>query len=476
MIKARLEKYFEETHSSEHMDQVVQMLSMTDPEIEAIAEQRLNVLVSVSNNKASVYEYDDEGSSYSRPTGSRPTRSHSNPYTSGSTKGYSSGRTSGYSRYNIPEEYVPMKKYTGLGKNLDLDCATNRRQLIEAWDNEMRLIVQTDDTLRDDFDLILTLAKNKTIGNARRFLDNLDTSIFRNGSGEDFLRHLTNSLFTVFIGKNYLTAGDREREREAEEARNRMVRLAICDLCEFESFFCDYETALMKIPLDEWPPYIESFIRKVPMVGNMVLPEYNSGDVYQRSSLAYAKELIKQQMEKVCRERQLKKSLRNLNLCCPEFQGPETMYGCNTPEGISRWKKKIRKKYKWKKASSSKRKKFQKKKKKGKFFKRRKRYSRNRELEEVPQGVNDPKERDKKKFCPQGKSTCKCWICNEVGHFAKDCSKKTSQVNKALTFINEHDLDYVYTDEELSSSEDELYLLVSDEEEVYESDSSSNSD
>lgn len=94
----------------------------------------------------------------------------------------------------------------------------------------------------------------------------------------------------------------------------------------------------------------------------------------------------------------------------------------------------------------------------------------------MPQGAQDPKEGDRRKFCPQGKSTCKCWICNEVGHFAKDCSKRIAQVNKALTFINEHSLDYIYTDDESEFSDDELYLLVSDtEEEFYDSDSSSDS-
>ncbi|UME39645.1 coat protein [Pueraria virus A] len=470
-IKSTLERYFEETKVSEQMDQVVQWLSMTDTEIEALGEQRINVLVSVSNAKASVEEVGDN--SFTTGTSSRPPRSHSNPYTSGSTRGYGSGKTSGYSRYNIPEEYQPMKKLTGATGQLNLDCATNRRELIELWDNEMRLIVQTDDRLRDDFDLIYTLALNKATGNAKKFMENMDTTLFKSGSGEDYLRHITNSLFTVFVGKNYLTAGEREKQKEAEEARNRMVRLSICDLCELESFFCDYETALMKVPILEWPAYVESFIRKVPLVGTLVLPEYNTGDSYQRSSLAWAKDLLRQQIEKVCRERQLRKSLKNINLCCPEFQGPETMYGCNTPEGISRWKRKIKKKYRWKKASGKKRRKYSQKKKKGKFFK--KKYRRNnRELQEGQQ-VSDPKETDKRKFCPQGKSTCKCWICNEVGHFAKDCSKRTAQVNKALTFINEHNLEYVYTDDEEYSSDEEFYLLESEDEECYESDSSEDS-
>ncbi|WBK62459.1 capsid protein [Dregea volubilis virus 2] len=477
-IKAQLERYYEETQVSEHMDQVVQWLSMTDPEIEGLGMHRINVLVSVPthNIKPVTFEEvpdDDASSSYQGSRRSRPTRSHTNPYVSGSTRGYSSGKTSGYSRYNIPEEYQPMKKYGG-SSMLNIDCATNRRQLIEEWDNEMRLIVQTDDRLRDDFDLILILAQSKVTGNAKLFLEQLDTSGYREGSGEDFLRHLTNSLYTLFVGKNYLTALQREKALEAEEARNRMIRLQLCDLCELEPFFCDYEAALMKIPTVEWQPYVENFIRKVPLVGTLVLPEYNRGDTYKRSSLAYARDLIKDEIEKVCRQRQLKKALKKVNLCCPEFQGPETMYGCNTPEGFSRWKKKIRKKYRWKKTSGKKRKKYSKKKKKGRFFKRKFRRN-NRELQGA-QSADGPKELDKKRFCPQGKSTCKCWICNEIGHLARDCSKRTAQVNKAMTFIDENNLEYVYTDDEDYSSDEELYLLETEDEEYYESDSSEDSE
>lgn len=472
IVKERLEEYFLNTRNSESMDQVVQYLSMTDQEIEALGEQRINVLVAIPQNiRADRQEpesmYEEGESSNTRP--SRRPMYHQTSYISGMPKAFRSGKTSGYKSYNIPEEYQPSRKRSGTNM-LNLDCVTNRRQLIEEWDAEMRLIIQTDDYLRDDFDLIQTLMINKISGNVKKVFEGLDLAAFQKGSGEDFLRHITNAFYSIFVGADYLLDGEATRAKEAEEARTRLTRLQICNLCYLEEFFCDYETNMMVLPLTEWPAHVESFLRKIPFVGEKSLAEYKKlSTETAKSSLAGAKQIVRKQMEKHCKDRQIKKQLRGSNMCCPDFIGPDTIYGCKPKELKSHYKRKYKKKYKFGKTSKKKYQSKRKDKRKDHYFRKKKRGSHGRKRDQQEwQAPEDPKEQDKKKFCPQGKPTCKCWVCNEVGHYARDCTKKTAQTLKAvIEYVSENELEYVYSDDELSDyeSDDSLYYLTEEEEE-----------
>lgn len=142
MIKAQLLDYFMTTERSDtdHLNEVVQTLSMTDEEIEAQGE-RLCVLVSIPapvrerNNMERTQDQMDRDSeafhnapaetstAESGATHQRPYRRHQTPFRTGDTRGTSSGRTRGFTRYNIPEEYQPLKKYS-VSHDLNLDCVT----------------------------------------------------------------------------------------------------------------------------------------------------------------------------------------------------------------------------------------------------------------------------------------------------------------------------------------------------------------
>ncbi|CAA65969.1 hypothetical protein [Strawberry vein banding virus] len=440
--RERLEQLFDEDHPE--MDIIIQYLSLLDHELDDCQEEKLQVLVAkemidyssseddepTRNVKVNIKEEDEE--TY-RPNRKRRGNSSSQP---------------NYTRYDIPQEYIPNRK-TGLTntKSLDLDCASNRRQLIEEWDNEMRLIIKTEKALTNDFDLILTLAKSKTVGNAKQLLESLHTEAFKQASttGEEFLTTLTNSFYTIFVGTNYLTQGTREKEKAVQEARNRLVKLQICNLCSLESFFCDYETNLLKLPIEEWPKYIEEYIRKIPFVGMEVLEEYSKQDSITKGSLGYAHNLIKAYMEKKCKSLKIKKEIRR-NMCCPKFSSPETQYGCkpisHKKAKKQKYKQYYKKKYRLRKPKrwTNSRRKYS-----GRKLFRRKRDQKEETSQQSPE--------EKKKFCPQGKTTCRCWICNEIGHFAKDCRNKSANHNKIIEELQSLQLEPVFDLNELKIEE-----------------------
>nr|QKZ93358.1 capsid protein [Strawberry vein banding virus]UCJ01209.1 coat protein [Strawberry vein banding virus] len=457
--RERLEQLFEEDHPE--MDTIIQYLSLLDDELDNCQEEKLQVLVAkemisyssssedeAANVKANIKEEDED--TY-RPNRKRRGTSSSQP---------------NYTRYDIPSEYIPNKK-TGLTntKSLDLDCASNRRQLIEEWDNEMRLIIKTEKALTNDFDLILTLAKSKTVGNAKQLLESLHTDAFKQASstGEEFLTTLTNSFYTIFVGTNYLTQGTREKEKAVQEARNRLVKLQICNLCSLESFFCDYETNLLKLPIEEWPKYIEEYIRKIPFVGMEVLEEYSKQDNITKGSLGYAHNLIKAYMEKKCKSLKIKKEIRR-NMCCPKFSSPETQYGCK-PISHKKAKKKKYKQYYKRKYRLRKPKRWTNSRRK---YSGRKLFRRKRDQKEE---TAQPSE-GKKKFCPQGKTSCRCWICNEIGHFAKDCRNKTANHNKVLEELKTLQLEPVFDTSRLEE-EEMFWEIISETDSESESESSS---
>ena len=171
----------------------------------------------------------------------------------------------------------------------------------------------------------------------------------------------------------------------------------------------------------------------------------------------------------------LAKKTKKINLCCSEFLGPETMYGCETIPKLRKWKKKLKKKYRFSKPrrkqyyKSSRRfkKYYSQPKYRKRFFKKHK--PRNtKALNDEPQALGN---KDKPKYCPQKKKDCKCWICQEVGHYSYECPNTKTNKTQARVLEEIMSLEYLAPIEDMLSdisSDKELYLLESDTEGDYE--------
>jgi hypothetical protein len=509
-VKEQLLDYYMAQDHTPYTNTVIKVLSLTDPEIETTPQEKefedINIVVAIpkeENLRVDIHdpsEFEAEssaqgqsrnppsGTTYDRPRQSRPSRQHSASYQSGPLGGsYQSGRTYGYKRFRVPEDYRPDKSFDFFDV-LNIDCLPNeaRKILIEGWHNNMVLIIQTDDHLRDDFTLAHTLMLRKSVGLAHKLIEGLDKDQFMRGTCEDFLQNVVNLLYSVFIGINYLTDSANQVRIEQENSRLRLTRLQICDLCELDSFTCDYEKHLFNLPNQEWVKFIEDYLRKIPHIGPMVIKEYQALPPINQLSLAVAKNLVKEKLEKICTDRMLAKKTKKINLCCSEFLGPETMYGCETIPKLRKWKKKLKKKYRFSKPrrkqyyKSSKRfrKYYSQPKYRKRFFKKHK--PRNtKALNDEPQSVQT---KDKAKYCPQKKKDCKCWICQEVGHYSYECPNTKNNKAQARVLEEIMELEHLAPIEDMLSdisSDEELYLLESDTEgdfELSEDDYSTTSD
>ena len=277
-VKEQLLDYYMAQDHTDYTNTVIKVLSLTDPEIEESPVQQefedINIVVAIPRDNLRVDIQDPidvdptttdphmaessaqgaarnppSGTTYDRPRQSRPTRAHSATYQSAPLGGsYNSGRSTGFRRYNIPEDYVPEKKFQM--DILDLDCLDDkeRRKRIDAWHYSMTLIISTDTNLLDDFGLTYTLMLNKSLRLAHKLILGIDQELFMRGNTLDFLQNIVNLLYTVFLGTNYLNDGENQIRIEQEESRLRLTRLQICDLCDLNAFTCDYEEHLFNIP------------------------------------------------------------------------------------------------------------------------------------------------------------------------------------------------------------------------------------
>ena len=216
----------------------------------------------------------------------------------------------------------------------------------------------------------------------------------------------------------------------------------------------------------------------------MVIDEYKALPLISQLSLAIAKNMVKKKLETICTNRMLAKRTKKINLCCSEFLGPETMYGCQTVPKLRKWKKKLKKKYRFTKPKKKKHYKSSKKfrkyynqpRYKKRFFKK---HRNRRAINDEPQEVQS---KDKPKYCPQKKKDCKCWICQEVGHYSYECpntKNNKAQARVLEEIIETYDLAPLEDTFSDISSDEELYLLESDTEgeiELSENDYSTTSD
>lgn len=98
-----------------------------------------------------------------------------------------------------------------------------------------------------------------------------------------------------------------------------------------------------------------------------------------------------------------------VSLCCARQAGQIGNYGC---EPKRKYKKRFNSKPFKKKNPVNNRKQFKEAFKKKNLFRNRKQF------------------KNKRKFCPQNKKNCKCWLCDETGHYANECSKSSNYKDK----------------------------------------------
>lgn len=282
---------------------------------------------------------------------------------------------------------------------LNLDCNNSlehRRRMIDEWAAEISLTIQTNQDEYYDPKMVLLLMEHLSGGSVKSFIKTTNWSVL----GGNIYDTILDGIYTMFLGIQPNKAEEKAKEQAA--AREKLLKLQLCDICHLDPFTCDYEKALYKIDPSEYPPLIEQYLAKIPEVGTKAQQRFKNEAIGSlKYSLGFATRIVKEELSKVCELSKLQKKLKKFRKTCCNQVKERLEHGCRPISKKTKRKTKLRKYKKYK--PFKRRKKF----KAGKYFR--------------------PK--TEKKVCPKGKGkNCKCWICNVEGHYANECpNRQTSQ-------------------------------------------------
>nr|GEY85461.1 hypothetical protein [Tanacetum cinerariifolium] len=246
---------------------------------------------------------------------------------------------------------------------------------------------------------------------------------------------------------DYHSNKDLEIINEQDHARRVLTKVQLVNICSLDEYTCIYEKNLYKIPLGEHTQWIEAYLMKIPIISEQTIQRWkNEGNTISQNSLAFATRLAKEEITKICDARYKQKKLKSLSRsCCENTVDMENLDIDKANKNF--YIKKFKKKYKtsWK----QKRKRFS----PGKYFKK-------------PSNLPE-------KYCPKGKEKkkCRCWTCNEEGHYSNECPNKNQYPAKVklcrIAFLQGYEpVEDIYDDKQ-------IVFYTKNEEIVIKNDSSS---
>nr|WNH14472.1 coat protein [Physostegia virginiana caulimovirus 1] len=337
--------------------------------------------------------------------------------------------------------FMPQKPKMVQGNNLDssilnIDCQDNRKELIDRWAGEMSLIIQTNPDAYSSDAKVRSLLEHKSVGIVESFIKK---TTWVNTDPEGALRQVIEALYSSFLGLNFINDKDAELEKLKTKAKNFLIRMTLCDICELADFNCAFEKRFHDLDQTDWTKFIELYFVKIPHVGEQAYKRFEQeAKPPMHMSLGFAMKLVSEEIGKICETSKNQKRFKKFNKkCCNILNKEITDFGCK-PEK-KRFSKKRFKKSKKRKTFKKYRRKFT----PGKYFK--------------PKGKTD-----KSKFCPKGKKNCRCWICSEEGHYANECPnrKQYSDKVKLIEYAENNGLEPI---EESFTGIKEVYYLVLEE-------------
>nr|CAH68828.1 coat protein [Carnation etched ring virus] len=347
---------------------------------------------------------------------------------------------------------------------LNLDCVnspSDRKNKIDKWAAELGLVFLTNPeaytTAPNAARARLAYMEHKSLGIVNRFIKSTQWTQM-NG---DILLNVVSGLYTMFLGEDYTGNQEKTLEQERAKASLRLINLQLCDICSLQSFFCPYESNLYKLPQNEYPSLVKQYLAKIPIVGEKASKRFEEEASAATSySLGFAHKLVNEELAKICELSKKQKKLKRFNKnCCSTFEKPYE-YGCKPSYSK---KKKYSKKYKPKYT-------------KYKVIREKKKFS--------PGKYFKPKDKksEKAKYCPKGKKTCRCWVCNIEGHYANECpNRQTSEKFKLIQIAENYGLEPIenpYEDQQEICLLEQIQLSSSDSEldDTYEESSSEESE
>ncbi|CAH1442406.1 unnamed protein product [Lactuca virosa] len=285
--------------------------------------------------------------------------------------------------------------------------AANRGEIKKKKNYEFKMPVHNDEF--GNAKNVLLLLEHKTDGIVQKFLRNNNWN--EELHGLDLFDNLINVIYTTFLGLDYVSNKDFTINKKVDIARVSMTKLQLHDICLLDKYTCRYESYLYDIPQRcEYSQWISAYLMKIPIIGEICTERWKKeaiGEI-QQTSLSYAKKIAKKKLTEYVKTGINNKKLKTISKdCCnilSDFKDFDIGRKTYTKKSI---KNKNKKKYKsfWKK----KKRRYS----PGKYFKK--------SSKETPK---------KNTSYPQGKKKCRCWICNEEGHYANECPNRKKYPDK----------------------------------------------
>lgn len=323
--------------------------------------------------------------------------------------------------------------------NIDNESGSGRKTLIEIWEKEISLIIQTDLDAYDDPETVLMLVDHKTSGIVNRFIKDVKWN-FENFEPIDAFNHLVASIYTMFLGIDYISTKEQEKDKVKQKAKMALSKMQLCDICLIDEFFHDYETHMINTGnQEEYHVYVEEYIRKIPLVGEKAMTKFlQERNTLTCHSLAFAHKIVQEEIAKYCDFSRTQKKLKAFGKkYCSKISEETYTYGCS-PNYNKRYKKK--KKYSKKNTS------------KYRFKKKRKPFKPGNYVRKKAASTN------KQKLCPKGKKNCRCWLCNEEGHYSNECPNKKKYPEKVKVLQEIYYIGYEPVEDEYDEKE-EVFII-----------------
>ncbi|UJT32102.1 coat protein [Soymovirus malvae] len=355
----------------------------------------------------------------------------------------------------INPQYVP-KIGNSMDGVLNIDCVLDMKATINDWYAATRALVGLEPRFKElGISEVYHYLVHKMSGICREHflgIENIKIEFFMTSKDKiDLVDRVYKEILREFTGG---LEGSRAEEDEVQKSYWHIANMSICNMCYLDSFLCEYKEHYYRLDKPRKELAEKLFFTKFPeTVGTLVskLYEDNVRELKISPTLGGAIETIKQWLKEQCLKKTRKREAK-ITLCCDK-SGTPGQYGCDKTT-----RKRRKKKAKWLKVP----KKYYKEQKKSRkrFFKKKtKPYKKHR--------------RSRAQDCPTGKKSCRCWLCQEEGHYANECPKKAQKPEGLKALRMAYDIGYipVESDIDTDSSDIEIYMLDESETESSEEDS-----
>ncbi|KAL2506789.1 CCHC-type domain-containing protein [Abeliophyllum distichum] len=373
--------------------------------------------------------------------------------------------------------HKPKKNPTDI-KFLDLDCVLSPETVIEDWYNNIMIaMIINKEIIRsgvNSWNFVIASTRGNVKAFLRTITDEAKNAIFNETAGDnpEFIKRIVEQIYKQFTGQTYEVYRKTRSIISEAEALTHLEKMSICDMCYFEEFTCEFSKYYYIAGVEHYKTNTEKFMRKLPYpYSDEVINLFNNAISWQEGSkdnlkvnlqiegsLGLAITSARNLLAEKCKEAQLLKTskvivAKNSRLCCNNYLDRiPSQYGC-MPEKKYRKTKRQKprtKKYKFKKYKQPYKKKFFKRK---KYFKK---YSKS--TSKIKKG--DKAKDSVKKFCPQNKKNCRCWLCNESGHYANECPARLGNEDR-VRLLTAFERKGFYLVEDPSDTES-LYYITTD--------------